>query len=492
MTVRTRIAPSPTGDPHVGTAYIALFNYCFARQQGGQFLLRIEDTDQTRSAPEYERAIMEALRWLSIDWDEGPDKGGPCGPYRQSERKEIYRQHVDMLLAKGEAYRCFCTAERLDEMRKRNLELKRPTTGYDGHCRALSETEAAEKLAQGLPFVVRLKMPSEGDTVVKDRLRGEVRYPNYQQDDQVLLKSDGFPTYHLANVVDDHLMGITHVIRAEEWIPSTPKHIRLYEAFGWNPPEFVHMPLLRNKDRSKISKRKNPTSIMYYKRIGIIPEAMLNFLALMGYSLGEDREKFSLDELVQAFDLGRVSLGEPVFDLEKMHWLNGIYIRDLPEEKLTDLLMERVLSRDFVRQVVPLIRERIRRLDEFIPKADFFFASEMTYDAQLLIGKGMTVEQMIDALGELAEALDGLRSWTTPLIEETIRLYCERSGLKPKAIFMPVRIAMTGRAASPPLFESMEVIGKPLCQTRMREAIARLKELHKQKREEHGRTEGQG
>jgi len=480
MTVKTRIAPSPTGDPHVGTAYIALFNYCFARKHGGKFILRIEDTDRTRSAPEYEQAIMDALQWLSIQWDEGPDVGGPSGPYRQSERKEIYAEHAETLLASGAAYRCFCTPERLAEIRKRQIEAKAATIGYDRRCRDLSPDEAKKKLDEGLPYVVRLKMPLDGDSVVKDRLRGEIRYPFSQSDDQILLKSDGFPTYHLANVVDDHLMGVTHVIRAEEWIPSTPKHQCLYEAFGWEPAEFIHMPLLRNRDRSKISKRKNPTSIEYYRRIGILPEAMRNFLALMGYSLGDDREKFTLDELIEAFDIGRVSLGEPVFDLEKLNWLNGLYIRDLDVDELAERITEHVFDRGFIREIAPLIHERIERLDEFVPRTSFFFASELDYDSQLLIGKKMTADDMIKAFDALADELDGLLIWNAETLETTMRGFCEVKEVKPRALFMPVRIAVTGRKASPPLFETMEVVGKPLCQARMREAVLRLKALKKE------------
>ena len=478
MTVKTRIAPSPTGDPHVGTAYIALFNYCFAKKNGGSFVLRIEDTDQTRSAPEYEEAIMKALRWLDIQWDEGPDVGGPCGPYRQSERKDIYREHVQLLLDRGEAYRCFCTPERLAKMREERRGVAK-TLGYDGHCRGLASRAVQANLEQNLPHVVRLKMPTEGDTIIPDRLRGDVRYPNDQADDQVLMKSDGYPTYHLANVVDDHLMGITHVIRAEEWIPSTPKHLRLYEAFGWEKPEFIHMPLLRNLDKSKISKRKNPTSIDYYQRIGILPEVMRNFLALMGYSLGEDREKFTLEELIEAFDIDRVSLGEPVFDLEKLNWLNGIYIREMTPEDLFDRIMEHQFSKSLIKSIIPLVQERIRRLDEFIPKTGFFFASELEYDTELLIGKKMIPADMIPIFEGLADEFDALRAWNCEAIETILREYGEKHDIKPRAYFMPVRIAVTGRQASPGLFETMEVIGKPLCQARMREAVLRLKVLKK-------------
>lgn len=474
--IKTRIAPSPTGDPHVGTAYIALFNYCFARKNGGKFILRIEDTDRTRSAPEYEQAIMDALGWLGIQWDEGPDVGGPCGPYRQSERKEIYQQHAQMLLDNGSAYRCFCTADRLEQMRQSRLGVSK-TTGYDGQCRSLSQAEIDENLKNGVPYVIRLKMPTEGDTIMTDRLRGEIRYPNDQLDDQILLKSDGFPTYHLANVVDDHLMGITHVIRAEEWIPSLPKHLRLYEAFGWTAPEFIHMPLLRNKDKSKISKRKNPTSLEYYRSIGIFPESMLNFLALMGYSLGENRERFSLPELVDGFDIDRVSLGEPVFDLEKLNWLNGLYLRDMDVTTLRKRLQAHLFSDERLDRIMPLLRERIRRLDEFVDSTTYFFSASIEYNPTELIGKGLDARQACDLFSDLSDEMDKLRQWEAPNLEQVLRSFCEAKGTKPKVLFMPVRIAMTGRHASPGLFETMQVIGKPICQQRFRDAITRLKAL---------------
>jgi len=474
--IKTRIAPSPTGDPHVGTAYIALFNYCFARKNGGKFILRIEDTDRTRSAPEYEQAIMDALGWLGIQWDEGPDVGGPCGPYRQSERKDIYEKHAQILLDNGSAYRCFCTAERLDQMRQARMGVSK-TTGYDGKCRSLSQDEIDENLKNGIPYVIRLKMPTEGETVMRDRLRGEIRYPNDQLDDQVLLKSDGFPTYHLANVVDDHLMEITHVIRAEEWIPSLPKHLRLYEAFGWQAPEFIHMPLLRNKDKSKISKRKNPTSLEYYRSIGIFPESMLNFLALMGYSLGENRERFNLTELVDGFDIDRVSLGEPVFDLEKLNWLNGLYLRDMDTATLRTRLQEHLFSAERLDPIMPLLRERIRRLDEFVDAATYFFSASIEYDSAMLIGKGLDARQAYDLFSDLSDEMDKLRQWDAASLEHVLRSFCEAKNTKAKVLFMPVRFAMTGRHASPGLFETMQVIGKPICQQRFRDAMGRLKAL---------------
>jgi glutamyl-tRNA synthetase len=326
-TVCTRIAPSPTGDPHVGTAYVALFNYALAKKHGGRFVLRIEDTDRQRSNVESEEMIYEALRWLGLEWDEGPDKGGPQGPYRQSERSEIYREHVEQLVASGDAYPCFCTRERLEELRA-HQKAEKLQFGYDGLCRSIPPEEAAARRAAGEEHVIRLAMPDRGDVTITDELRGPITFDWGQIDDQVLLKSDGFPTYHLANVVDDHLMGITHIIRAEEWISSLPKHVRLYEAFGWAPPVFCHLPLLRNADKSKISKRKNPVSLNHYRRAGYLPEAVLNYLALMGWTMPDERELFGLDEFVEAFTLDRISLGGPVFDVEKLTWLNGKVIRE--------------------------------------------------------------------------------------------------------------------------------------------------------------------
>ena len=326
-TIRTRVAPSPTGDPHVGTAYVALFNYCLAKQNGGQFILRIEDTDQARSTLASEQAIIDALRWLGLDWDEGPDVGGPAGPYRQSERADIYREHVQKLLDQGHAFRCFLTTEELQELRTRH-QAAGGIGAFDSPHVNLAESEVQQLLEAGTPYVIRMKVPRDGECVFHDHLRGEIRIPWTQVDMQILLKSDGMPTYHLANVVDDHLMGITHVLRGEEWISSAPKHQLLYQYFGWEMPTLCHLPLLRNPDKSKLSKRKNPTSILYYERMGYLPEALLNYLGRMAWSMPDEREQFGLDEMLSAFTLDRISLGGPVFDTTKLDWLNGTWIRE--------------------------------------------------------------------------------------------------------------------------------------------------------------------
>jgi len=470
MSVRVRIAPSPTGDPHVGTAYIALFNYCFARKEGGQFILRIEDTDRTRSTKESEDAILAALAWVGLSWDEGPDKGGPYGPYRQSERAAIYREHADLLIARGKAYRCFCTAERLAELREKQKQAKQ-TLGYDGLCRELGADQAAARA--GEPHVVRLAMPRTGKLVFRDELRGDLEFDAAQSDDQVLLKTDGFPTYHLANVVDDHLMQITHVIRAEEWISSTPKHVVLYEGFGWTAPKFIHMPLLRNADKSKISKRKNPVSLGYYRDTGILPETMLNFLGLMGWSIGGDREKFTLAEMIDGFSFERISLGGPVFDLEKLAWLNGLYLRDLSPLELVARLRGWRLDDAYLARVAGLVRERMRRLDEFVPQVDYFFAGDLDYTAVAasLVPKGKTGGDVAAALAAFAEELDTLRGpFVGPALEALGRAFAEKLGWKTKELFMTLRVVMTARTASPPLFETMEVLGKDICRRRVRQA----------------------
>jgi glutamyl-tRNA synthetase len=476
--VRVRIAPSPTGDPHVGTAYIALFNYAFARREGGAFILRIEDTDQARSRPGSEQMIYDALRWVGLSWDEGPDVGGPYGPYRQSERGAIYAEHAALLVDRGEAYRCFCTAARLAEVRATQLAEKRSVLGYDRHCRGVDPADAARRAAAGEPHVVRLAAPASGAVVVHDRLRGDVSIDATQVDDQVLLKSDGMPTYHLANVVDDHLMAISHVIRAEEWISSTPKHVLLYRAFGWDPPQFIHMPLLRNLDRSKISKRKNPVSINYYRDAGILPQALRNFLALMGWSFGDDREKFTLDEMVAAFSWDKVSLGGPVFNLDKLTWLNEKYIHELSHDELADAVLGWRLSRDHLIEILKLVRERIKRLDELVPATEYFFSGDLDYASVIA---EMTVPSADGAavgaaLAQLVERIDQLGDWDATQLEDQGRAWCAELGWKPKHGFMLLRLAVTGRKASPPLFDTMVVLGKELTRRRLRlaaEAVAR-------------------
>ncbi len=479
--VRVRIAPSPTGDPHVGTAYIALFNYAFAKHEGGTFVLRIEDTDQTRARRDSEQMIFDALRWVGLSWDEGPDVGGPHAPYRQSERGPIYRAHAQILLDKGAAYRCFCTPERLAQVKLQQQAEKKPL-GYDRHCRALDPKDSAARAAAGEPFVVRLAAPLEGPIVVKDRLRGDVSIDATQVDDQVLLKSDGLPTYHLANVVDDHLMEITHVIRAEEWISSTPKHVLLYAAFGWDEPEWHHMPLLRNADKSKISKRKNPVSINYYRDTGILPQALLNFLALMGWSFGDDREKFTLDEMIAVFSWDRISLGGPVFNLDKLTWLNEKYIHDLSYEQLADALMAWRVNREQLIKLLPLVRERIKRLDEFIPATEYFFSGDLDLksrpdivaDLKKLEAAPWPAATMASDVLLYVERFEAREGWDAKMLEDEARAWSDERGVKSKHAFSLLRLLVTGRKASPPLFETMAALGKEIVRRRLRQGAQGL------------------
>jgi glutamyl-tRNA synthetase len=484
MPVRVRIAPSPTGDPHVGTAYIALFNYVFAKKNGGQFILRIEDTDRTRSTLDSEQAILRALRWVGLTWDEGPDVGGPCGPYRQSERTEIYKAEVGKLLESGVAYRCFCTAERLEQMRA--AAKGKSFVGYDGQCRAITAPESKRRADAGEPFVIRLAMPKTGETVVVDRLRGEVRFDNTQIDDQILLKSDGFPTYHLANVVDDHLMGITHVIRAEEWLSSTPKHVELYKGFGWQAPEWIHMPLLRNADKSKIAKRKNPVSLDYYRASGFLPEALLNYLGTMGWSISGDREKFTLAEMIEAFTFDRLRLGGPVFDLVKLTAMNADYLRALDDTGIVERLREWRLSDSFLQQLVPLVRQRISRMDDFVPMTEFFFSGDIDYApvAKELLGK-RSAKEVVDCLAGLLEALDTQRDFSHTALEAVTRGYAEKLGWDAKEVFMLVRVAASGRKATPPLFETLAVLGRDMVRRRLRLCGEYLKRIPPQPTKNH-------
>jgi glutamyl-tRNA synthetase len=475
--VRVRIGPSPTGDPHVGTAYIALFNYVFAKKHGGQFLLRIEDTDQVRSDPAWEKMIIDALRWLGLTWDEGPDIGGPHGPYRQSERRAIYAEHAAMLLERGAAYHCFCTAERLEQLRIQQRQ-RNVASGYDGRCRLLTPDEVRARLADGTPHVLRLKVPREGSIVITDKLRGQIPFEHHQVDDQVLLKSDGMPTYHLANVVDDHLMGITHVIRAEEWITSTPKHVLLYRGFGWEAPEFVHMLLLRNADKSKISKRKNPVSLNYYRQAGYLPEAMLNYLGMMGWTMPDAREKFTLADMIDNFTFERISLGGPVFDVGKLTWLNGLYLRERPVSDLIERWRQTIFTDEALLKVAPLVHERIEKLEDFLDHTSFFFSGDLTYDADALkelVPKKREPADAIAALEAVLEVIDASPDIEVSHIETALRELCDKLGWKTKELFMPVRVAVTGRKATPPLFDTMAMLGKERCRRRLRGAVTALK-----------------
>jgi glutamyl-tRNA synthetase len=480
---RVRIAPSPTGDPHVGTAYIGLLNYLFAKQRGGQFVLRVEDTDRTRFVPTSEQMIFDALRWVGLTWDEGPDVGGPHGPYRQSERTDIYRSYVQRLLDNGTAYKSFETAEELEAMRQSQIAAKQPPR-YNGAHRELTPAQIAAFEQEGRPAVIRLKVPAAGSTTFRDELRGDITFDHSNVDDQVLLKSDGFPTYHLANVVDDHLMQITDVIRAEEWISSTPKHVLLYNAFGWQLPKFWHMPLLRNADKSKISKRKNPVSLNFYRESGYLPQAMLNFLGLLGGGMAQPTEEeivskglntkegdiFSVPEMLAKFDFSRISLGGPVFDLVKLKWLNGEYLRKLSPEDFFTALRSTIFSDAYLQSLIPLVQARINTLGEFGDLTGFLFSDNVLPPESVWLPKKRTPEETLAFAAEQLTALEAA-PWDTASIDAALKSLGEAKQWSVKENYMLLRAILTGATTSPPLLESLVVFGKARSIDRLRRFI---------------------
>ena len=472
MTVRTRVAPSPTGDPHVGTAYMALFNRCFAHAHGGQFILRIEDTDQVRSTPEAEAKIFESLRWLGLDWDEGPDVGGPKGPYRQSERADIYSGYAWELVEKGHAFVCYRTPEELNALREARREAGKATALKPSEL-LLSEEEQAARKAAGASFVVRMVVPEEtGACVVDDMLRGSIELDWGMVDAQILLKSDGLPTYHLANVVDDHLMEITHVIRGEEWINSAPKHQLLYEYFGWTMPVLCHLPLLRNPDKSKLSKRKNPTSILYYQRMGFLPEAVVNYLGRMGWSMPDEQEKFTLSEMQQAFDINRVSLGGPVFDVEKLKWLNGLWIREsLSTDDLIQRLQDWALNREMLERILAQAQGRIDVLSDLIPQAAYLLSGEVPVSPDALGEAGDDRDTALAQMQFVLWRLEAQQDWRRDALFAALKALAEAMGSKPKALFAPLFVALSGQSVAYSIPDSMAILGPDMTRARLRRAI---------------------
>lgn len=473
MTVRVRIAPSPTGDPHVGTAYMALFNIIFAKHHKGKFILRIEDTDRSRSRPEYEENIYKALKWANLHWDEGPDIGGPYGPYRQSERTEIYKEQALKLVENDCAYKCFCTAKDLEEMRQTAAKEGSSRQGYDRRCRNLSPKEVEEREKAGKPYVIRLKVPLSGSCEYEDMIKGKVVYPWADVDDQILLKSDGFPTYHLAVVVDDHLMKISHVIRGDEWMSSTPKHIMLYRAFGWKAPEFLHMPLLLGKDGKKLSKRKNPTSIFFYRDSGYLPEAFLNFLSLMGYSMTGDREIYPLEEIIAEFDYKRIGVSGAIFDVQKLDWLNQQYlIKNVPLEKLWDRIKAWSFNDEFMNKLMPLIHARIKTFGDFMELCSFFFVNYLPYSQEIFTVKGLTNEQSCYILQAMIWHMDENENWGSSGVHHASKEISEIFGVNHKKTVMPLLFAsFMGKTQGPPLFDSAELLGKDRTRARLLRAI---------------------
>jgi glutamyl-tRNA synthetase len=470
--VRVRIAPSPTGDPHVGTAYIALFNLIFARHFDGKFILRIEDTDRTRSRPEYETNIFQALKWAGIHWDEGPDIGGSYGPYRQSERTEIYRKHCQRLLEQGKAYKCFATPQELAEMREMAAKLGQKI-GYDRRYRNLTPEEINEREKAEQPYVIRLKVPLTGECSFEDGIKGRISCPWADIDDQVLLKSDGFPTYHLANVVDDHLMKITHVIRGDEWISSTPKHLMLYESFGWTPPLFMHMPLLLGRDGRKLSKRRNPTSIFYYRDSGYLREAFVNFLTLMGYSMPGDKEIYPLDEIIREFDPKRIGVSAAYFDLSKLEWINQQYlINTISENQLWERLKEWIYNDAFMKKLMPLCHTRMKTFGEFMELCDFFFVNHLVYSEELLCPAQQPKEKISMMLQAIIWSMDEQENWKCSGVEKAAHDVAEVFGVPLKKVIIPILYSsLTGKKQGPPLYDSVEILGKDRTRARLLNAI---------------------
>lgn len=469
--VRVRIAPSPTGEPHIGTAYTALVNEAFAAKHNGQFVVRVEDTDQLRSTAESETKIFESLRWLGFQWHEGPDVGGPYGPYRQTERRAIYCEHVQRLLDEDKAFVCFCTPERLDGMRALQRKLGK-SSKYDGTCLNLDKAEAAQRMAAGEAHVVRMKVPTTGEAVFEDGVFGEVRIPYADVDMQVLMKADGLPTYHLAVVVDDHLMKISHVIRGEEWISSTPKHLLLYDYFGWPKPQFLHLPVLRNADRTKLSKRKNHTSIGWFAAQGFLPEAVINFLGSFFIQFAEHEESMmTRSEFHARFNPAHINRAGPVFDLQKLDWFNGRWLR----ERLSDAeYLQRVLAWANLRQlndVLHLARTRITRLSDVPHWIGAVMSGSLTLTRDAFASLKTTPAQTAQILQEVAKIAETIKVFSAEEIWQAIKALEEPLGLKAKLITAPLFIALQGRAQGLPLTESMAMMGRALCRERLRAAL---------------------
>jgi nondiscriminating glutamyl-tRNA synthetase len=465
MSVRVRFAPSPTGYLHVGGLRTALYNYLFARNHQGVLVLRIEDTDQTRYVEGAAESLIQTLRLTGIEYDEGPDVGGDYGPYVQSQRREIYKEHGQQLIENSHAYHCFCTPEDLEKMREEQVA-HGLNPQYDRKCRNLEAGEISQKLEQGIPHVIRLKMPLEGDTVIEDIIRGTVSFQNELQDDQILIKSDGYPTYHLANVVDDHLMGITHVIRGEEWLLSLPKHAQLYKAFGWESPKFAHLPLLLNPDRSKLSKRQGDVAVEDYLEKGYLPQALINFLALLGWNLGTDQEFFSMEELIKQFSLERVSKPGAVFDVEKLKWMNGHYIRELPEnernEFITSLFKKagfEVSDSEKTKKIISGIYKKISTGEDVKREVQIFYLDEIqiTENDALEFLKKESSKSVLEKFLMNLETVDRLDMESFQQIMKNVR---DETGITKQDLWMPIRIALTGVTHGADLPLVIEIFGK--------------------------------
>lgn len=494
--VRVRFAPSPTGSLHIGGLRTALFNWLFARHHKGSFILRIEDTDQKRYDPTALNTLMEALQWAGLQWDEGPNVGGDHGSYIQSERLEYYQKWANWLVDNGKAYKCFCSPEGLQKVAE-GKEARNEPPGYDRHCRYLSPEVLQVKEANGEKYAIRFKMPLEGQTVVQDAIRGEISFDNATQQDMVILKSDGFPTYHLAHVVDDYLMQISHVMRAIEWLPSYPFHAQLWMAFGWEMPVYAHLPVMLNPNgKGKISKRNPPVDqfgniipvmVHDYMTSGYLPEAVLNFLANIGWNFGDEREFFTIQEAIERFNLDRINPANSSFPVEKLLWLNGQHIMALPVEELARRLKPFIEKAGLVAdgalllKVTPLVQERIKRLDKVVEIAGFFFREEFLPPLpEMLPQKKMTVEQTQTVLERTHHILASLPEYTTEALHEALEKLARELALSNGQLFGVVRVAITGQQVSTPLFESLEVIGREAALKRIRMAADSLSKKNEQ------------
>jgi len=473
--IRVRFAPSPTGYLHVGGARTALFNYLFAKATGGKFLLRIEDTDRTRFQEDSLKEIFESLRWLGLEWDEGPEKDGGFGPYIQSERLDKYNEHAEKLLAEGNAYKCFCTPERLDQVRKEKEARKEQHGGYDRTCRDLTPEEVQANIDAGKPYVVRLKAPLEGTISFEDMVRGIIETPVNMVDDTVLLKTDGFPTYHLASVVDDHFMEISHVMRGDEWIASTPRHVLLYKAFGWEAPVFAHLPVILSPTGGKLSKRKGAASVMDYKKAGYLPEALLNFLTLLGWNPGDDREIMTVEEIIEAFSAKKISSKPAVFDEQKLEWMNGQYMEKYPAEKIAEevipMWQERGLSVEdtsYATGVVKLLQDRCKKVTELAETADYFFKDPTEYNEKQAAKQFK--EAVKPALDKLVVELPKLTGWQREMIEAVFKAVAAELEMSPGKINPVVRLAVTGVGGGPDLFDMLSHLGQDCTVRRIKKA----------------------
>lgn len=491
MPYRVRFAPSPTGHLHLGSARTALYDYLIARKTGGQFILRIEDTDSKRYVSGAEQEFIESLHWLGIQWDEGPDVGGPYGPYRQSERKEIYQKYARELVEEEKAFYCFCTPERLQQVRKEQ-ETRKESYHYDGTCRQISLSEAKKRVFNGESHVIRFKTPREGTTTVRDVIRGEICVENKSLDDYILVKSDGWALYHLAAVVDDHLMKITHVIRSSEWLPTFPLHSLIHQAFGWKEPEWVHLSVfLKPSGQGKMSKRdaadavKDGYSIFIQdlKNLGYLPEAIVNWIALMGWSYDDKTEFFTLPDLVEKFSLEHLNPAPAAINFQKFDYFNGLHIRALSDEELADRLLPFLekngiyAERKKMIQIAPIIKERLVTLDEVTEWTRFFF-QPIDPEEKALVGKNMDRKQSLSVLTETTACLKDVEPFTVERCEEVLRDYVEKSGYSNSQVFGILRIAITGQKVSPPLFESMIILGREEVIDRLEQAQRKLQEIH--------------